>query len=277
MYADTSACTVSVVTPTAFDRKPVAACTLYHDNGPEPWLRKTSTDAWLSTGVGESIDGANGVPLAQGDIYCVVCYVAGGLEIFDVPNFSCLFSVDKFMSGKSHLMDSFILEHSDGVDRGMPKSSGEEAGPGRKENANDVEIVELAMHRWSGQHSRPFLFGILNDGTILCYHGYLFEGLEGSNKNEDGVSSENSAEKGISSGSRLRNLRFLRVSLDTYTRDDITNRNSCNRITIFKNVGGHEGLFLSGSRPSWFMVFRERLRIHPQVQNPLIFVLFISS
>ncbi|KAK4766592.1 hypothetical protein SAY87_008234 [Trapa incisa] len=264
IVGDTSACTISVVSPTAFDKKPVAACTLYHDKGPEPWLRKTSTDAWLSTGVGEPIDGADGVSLTQGDIYCVVCYATGGLEIFDVPSFTCLFSANKFMSGKSHLMDTFIPEHSDGAYRGMPKSLSEEAGPGRKEDVN-VVVVELAMHRWSGLHSRPFLFGILNDGTILCYHAYLFEGSDGGNKNEDGVSSDNSADKGTCSGSRLRNLRFLRVSLETYTRDEIINRRSSNRITIFKNVGGHEGLFLSGSRPSWFMAFRERLRIHPQL------------
>ncbi|XP_031383009.1 cleavage and polyadenylation specificity factor subunit 1 isoform X2 [Punica granatum] len=265
LVGDTSACTVSVMTPTAFERKPVAACTLYHDKGPEPWLRKTSTDAWLATGVGESIDGADGASPDQGDVYCVVCYETGGLEIFDVPNFSCLFSVDKFMSGKSHLMDTLIRELSDGAQRGMPLSSDEVAGPGRKESAKDVKIVELVMHRWSGQYSRPFLFGILNDGTILCYHAYLFEGLEGSNKNEGEGFPENSADEAVDSGSRLRNLRFLRVPLDAYTRDEMTDGNSCNRITIFKNIGGHQGFFLSGSRPAWFMVFRERLRIHPQL------------
>ncbi|KAL0000169.1 hypothetical protein SO802_019771 [Lithocarpus litseifolius] len=82
-------------TPSSFEilKKSVSACTLYHDKGPKPWLRKTSTDAWLSTGISEAIDGADGAPHAQGDILCVVCYESGALEIFDVPSFNCAISI----------------------------------------------------------------------------------------------------------------------------------------------------------------------------------------
>ncbi|KAL7003208.1 hypothetical protein U1Q18_004366, partial [Sarracenia purpurea var. burkii] len=66
------------------------------------------------------------------------------------------------------------------------------------------------------------------------------------------------------STSRLRNLRFVRVPLDTYAKEETTSGTPSQRITIFKNVGGYQGLFLSGSRPAWFMIFRERLRVHPQ-------------
>ncbi|KAL7595538.1 hypothetical protein Lser_V15G28124 [Lactuca serriola] len=41
-------------------KKEIACCTLYHDRGTEPWLRKTSTDAWLFTGVSEAIEGPDG-------------------------------------------------------------------------------------------------------------------------------------------------------------------------------------------------------------------------
>lgn len=255
------------MTPATFDgsKKFVAACTLYHDKGPEPWLRKTNPDAWLTTGIDEAIDGADGATQDQGDIYCVVCYESGALEMFDVPNFSCVFSVDKFVSGKMHLVDSFMQEELGDSQKGISLGSNESAGPGKKENAQNTKVLELAMYRWSGQHSRPFLFAILNDGTILCYHAFLFEGSESGIKNEVAVSNNNFISKGINSGSRVRNLRFLRVALDTYTREEMTIGSSCNRVTFFKNIGGYQGLFLSGSRPTWFMVIRERLRIHPQV------------
>lgn len=251
LVGDTSTCNVSVSIPPVFDssKKPVSACTLYHDKGPEPWLRKASTDAWLSTGIGEAIDGSDNSPHDQGDIYCVVCYESGDLEIFDVPNFSSVFSVEK-MSGKNNLIDTI-----------MRKDSAEE---GRKVNTQNMNVVELAMQRWSGQHSRPFLFAILSDGTILCYHAYLFEGQETASRIDS--SGQNSVNLSSISASRLRNLRFVRVSLDTYAREENSTGNYYNkRITIFKNVGGHQGLFLSGSRPTWFMVFRERLRVHPQL------------
>ncbi|KAF2311761.1 hypothetical protein GH714_026561 [Hevea brasiliensis] len=106
LIGDPSTCMVSTNTPSAFEnsRKSVSACTLYHDKGPEPWLRKASTDAWLSTGISEAIDGADGGPHDQGDIYCIVCYETGALEIFDVPNFNSVFSVDKFCLEKPILL-----------------------------------------------------------------------------------------------------------------------------------------------------------------------------
>ncbi|KAK1575122.1 hypothetical protein Q3G72_002835 [Acer saccharum] len=265
LIGDPSTCTVSIQTPAAVEssKKPISACTLYHDKGPEPWLRKTSTDAWLSTGVGEAIDGADGGPLDQGDIYCVVCYESGAMEIFDVPNFNCVFTVDKFASGRTHLVDTYVRDLKDSQ-TDINRSSEEVTGQGRKENIQNMKVVELAMQRWSGHHSRPFLFGILTDGTILCYHAYLFEGPE-TTKIEDSFSTQGSVSVTNVSSSRLRNLRFVRIPLDTYIKEEATDGVPCQRITIFKNISGYQGFFLSGSRPAWFMVFRERLRVHPQL------------
>ncbi|WRX23063.1 hypothetical protein QQP08_016247, partial [Theobroma cacao] len=226
----------------------VPACTLYHDKGPEPWLCKASTDAWLSTGIGESIDGADGGPYDQGDIYCDICYESGALEILDVPNFNCVFSVEKFAPGRTHLVDAYTLESSKDSEKVINKdsekvinkSSEELTGQGRKENVQNLKVVELAMQRWSVYHSRPFLFGILTDRTILCYHAYLFEGSENGSKVEDSVFAQNSVGLSNINASRLRNLRFIRVP-------------------------GSQGFFLSESRPGWFIVFRERLRVHPQL------------
>ncbi|XP_019254544.1 PREDICTED: cleavage and polyadenylation specificity factor subunit 1 [Nicotiana attenuata] len=271
LAGDPSSCSVSVTVPSIFEssKKSVSACTLYHDKGPEPWLRKTSTDAWLSSGMGEAIDGADGVTHDQGDVYCVVCYENGTLEIFDVPNFSCVFSVDKFVSGRTHLVDTFIQDPVNG----LKKNTEDVMGPGQKENAKDMKInvVELMMHRWIGLYSRPFLFGILADGTILCYHAYVFEGSENSSKVDGSVSSQNSIGLSSTNASRLRNLRFVRVPVENYAKEEMPSGTPSQRMSVFKNIGGSQGLFLTGSRPSWFMVFRERLRVHPQLcDGPIV-------
>ncbi|KAG8381459.1 hypothetical protein BUALT_Bualt06G0124100 [Buddleja alternifolia] len=264
LIGDPLTCTVSVTSPPVFEssNKLVSACTLYHDKGPEPWLRKTSTDAWLSTGIGEAIDGADGMTHDQSDVYCVLCYENGNLEIFDVPNFSSVFSFDKFVSGKSHIVDTF--SHSNGSDPvKLMKKDSEDVGHDRKESTNSVQVVELSMQRWDPEHSRPFLLGILSDGSILCYHAYIYEVSENASKVEGAASSQSS--------SRLRNLRFMRVALDPYAREETSSGISSQRMTIFKNVGGLQGLFLSGPRPAWFMMFRERLRVHPQVcDGPIV-------
>ncbi|XP_058204748.1 cleavage and polyadenylation specificity factor subunit 1 isoform X2 [Rhododendron vialii] len=273
LVGDPSTCMVSSSVPTVLEssKKTISACTLYRDKGPEPWLRKTSTDAWLSTGIEEAIDGTDGTSHDQGDIYCVVCYESGTLEIFDVPNFSCVFSVDAFVSGKTYLLDTFIQDPSGDPQKLLINDSEELPGQGRKENTHNLKVVELTMQRWSGQHSRPYLFGILTDGTILCYHAYLFEASEIASKNEEVVSVQNSVNLSSASTSRLRNLRFVRVPLDSYAREETLSGTPCQRITIFKNVGGYQGLFLSGSRPAWFMIFRERLRVHPQLcDGPIV-------
>ncbi|KAJ0713950.1 putative cleavage/polyadenylation specificity factor, A subunit [Helianthus annuus] len=244
LVGDPSTCTMSINNLASFQtsKKSITACTLYHDRGTEPWLRKTSTDAWLLTGVSEAA--VEGPDPDQGDIYCVICYESGTLEIYDVPNFSCVFSVDSFVSGRLFIGDNLFQESSDDSQK----------------LSQNMKVVELAMHRWHGENSRPFLFGILTDGTILCYHAYMYE--EGS---------ENASKSQPINTSRLKNLRFSRVSLDTYTREEMSAETHFPRITMFKNVGGCPGFFLSGSRPAWFMKFRERIRIHPQLcDGPII-------
>ncbi|XP_010555627.1 PREDICTED: cleavage and polyadenylation specificity factor subunit 1 [Tarenaya hassleriana] len=262
LIGDPSTCTVSISSPAILEssKKKISACTLYHDKGLEPWLRKASTDAWLSSGVGEAIDGGDGGPQDQGDIYCVLCYETGALEIFDVFGFSCVFSVDKFASGRTHLYDMPIQESESELDK-----TSEGGAATRKDNIQKTKVVEVSMQRWSGNHTRPFLFAILADGTILCYHAFLYEGVDGT-KAENPVSLPNPVGLNASSGaSKLRNLKFLRIPLDTFTREEASNGVLAQRITMFKNISGHQGFFLSGSRPGWCMLFRERLRFHPQL------------
>lgn len=260
--ADYCTCTLSVNAPSIFisSSERIAACTLYRDRGPEPWLRKTRSDAWLSTGIAEAIDGNGTSSHDQSDIYCIICYESGKLEIFEVPSFRCVFSVENFISGEALLVDKFsqlIYEDSTKERYDCTKASL------KKEAGDSIRIVELAMHRWSGQFSRPFLFGLLNDGTLLCYHAFSYEASE-SNVKRVPLSPQGSADHHNASDSRLRNLRFHRVSIDITSREDIPTLGR-SRITTFNNVGGYEGLFLSGTRPAWVMVCRQRLRVHPQV------------
>ncbi|KAL0902907.1 hypothetical protein M5K25_028407 [Dendrobium thyrsiflorum] len=267
LIGDLSTCTASIYVPSilANSTDSVSACTLYIDKGPDSWLRRASTDAWLSSGIAETIDGNDGSYHEQGDIYCLLCYESGTLDIYDVPNFKCVFSVDKFVSGKSHLVDRSVREPFKPYQKIKSKTSNESADLGRKEPPEKMKVVELVMQRWSGPYCRPFLFAVLNDGTMLCYQAYLYEGLDSYSKNEEVVSPNNSVDPSSVSASRFRNLRFIRVPTDFTVREEPSNMVIQPKITIFKNIAGYQGFFLSGSRPAWFMVCRERLRVHPQL------------
>lgn len=265
IVGDPSACTVSLSTPPILKSSadPIAACSLYHDGGPEPWLRKTSTDAWLSTGAADDLEGTDGSPQDHGDIYCIICRESGRLDLFEVPSFRCVYSLDKFMSGKSILVDTYLPDvygDTQGTTKEQSEASSEEI---KKEAGNKMKVVEICMQKWSGQFGRPFLFAILTDGTMLCYHAYLFEGQDSSGKAE-GTSTGETATNSIST-SRLRNLRFVRVFLESMTRDEAGPEASGQRIVNFRNIGGYQGAFLTGARPAWLMVCRERLRVHPQL------------
>uniref|UniRef100_A0A7N0U7D7 Cleavage and polyadenylation specificity factor subunit 1 n=1 Tax=Kalanchoe fedtschenkoi TaxID=63787 RepID=A0A7N0U7D7_KALFE len=266
LVGDLSTCTLSVNVPPIFEvcKKSITACTLYHDKGPEPWLRKSSTDAWLTSGIGEGIDGNDGAAQDQGDIYCVVCYNNGSMGIYDVPNFTCVFSADNVASGKSHLVDSAIPDPSRDTQSVGGTKIEDVSGLSKRAIMEDIKVVEIAMRRWPGQHSRPFIFVILSDGTVLCYHAYICEGLDNASK-LDSVPGQSSTNLNNISASRLRNLRFVRIPLDSYTREKSTDHKPSQRMTIFKNVGSYQGLFLSGSKPAWFMICRERVRVHPQL------------
>jgi cleavage and polyadenylation specificity factor subunit 1 len=262
--ADHSTCTISLTAPATFasPTERISSCTLYCDRGPEPWLRKARTDAWLSAGTVEATGGNDSYSHDGSEIYCIICYESGKLEIFEVPSFKCAFSVENFISGPAILFDDISHTSTKDAVAVVPDITKVSM---KKEEANNIKVVELAMHRWSGLFSRPFLFGLLNDGTLLCYHAYYYEGSE-SNAHCAPLSLHCSSDLDNSSDSRLKNLRFRRVSIDVSLRDDIPSF-AQPRITVFNNVGGYEGLFLGGPRPTWVFVCRQRFRVHPQVSK----------
>ncbi|CAO2041474.1 unnamed protein product [Urochloa humidicola] len=240
LIGDHSTCTVSFNAPAIFasSSERISSCTLYHDRGPEPWLRKARTDAWLSTGIGEATDGNDSSSHDQSDIYCIICYESGKLEFFEVPSFKCVFSVENFVSGPAILFDDFSHISTKDTVMGVRDTTKVSV---KKEEANNIKIVELAMYRWSESIARS---------APLSPHG--------------------SSDLNSASDSRLRNLRFRRVSIDVSTRDDISSF-ARPRITIFNNVGGYEGLFVGGPRPTWVFVCRQRFRVHPQLcDGPIV-------
>ncbi|ERN13281.1 cleavage and polyadenylation specificity factor subunit 1 isoform X2 [Amborella trichopoda] len=272
LTGDPATCTITSSLPAVFENlsDPITACTFYHDKGPEPWLRKASPDAWLSSGVAEALDGSDGSQHDQGDIYCLVCYESGRLEIFDVPSFKCLFSVDRFLTVRTHLFDAHHQESFKDLHKAKSSYS-EDSDQLEKEAVKNMKVVELCMHRWSGQYGRPFLFAGLADGSTLCYHAYLYEGQDNMTKLDDSNSAENVVEASNTSTSRLRNLRFIRVSLQSLTREESPGVVSYRKIITFMNIGGHQGAFIAGSRPAWLIVCRERLRIHHQLcDGPIV-------
>ncbi|KAM0946693.1 hypothetical protein DsansV1_C08g0078221 [Dioscorea sansibarensis] len=113
MNFDLSICTMPAnVPPIRTSNEPISACTLYHERGPEPWLWKTSTDAWLSSRVAEAVDGNGRLYQSQGAMCCLICYVSGRQDIYEVSSFRCVFSVDNFISETARLVVKHICAPS---------------------------------------------------------------------------------------------------------------------------------------------------------------------
>ncbi|KAJ3679867.1 hypothetical protein LUZ60_016145 [Juncus effusus] len=247
LIGDSATCTISLSTPQIFSTsnssEKVTACTLYSDAGPHTWLKSTSSDAWLTN----PTDSSDASPTASAaDVYCLVCYETGRMEIYEIPGFKPVFTVNNFISGNTLLTDGLNSQNDESVKK--------------EEDGLNLRVVEIVMHKWPGRHSKPYLFGVLNDGTLLSYRAYFYE------KAAD-VSGDITTDV-TDDVSRLRNLRFVRIQTDTNTREDEETSGNINkgrnRISVFNNVGGYQGLFVSGSRPVWMMVCRNRIRPHPQ-------------
>lgn len=261
---DPSSCNISVSAPPMFQSSgdPITACSLYQDRGPSLWLRRTSMDAWLAPSF-DPVDISDGSDTNQGDIYCVVCKQNGRLELYELPNLICVFSANEFTHGNRFLFDS----------RAPPKTStmwaslkeGMEAqiqDVAKQDPSASLHVIEVCLEKWSDKFGRPFLLAILSDGTFLCYHAYLYEGADNSSLTEEGDTPETGVLGTITS--RLKNLRFVRLSLDRASgEEDIATLRPT--IVPFRNVGGLRGAYVTGSRPVWLMNFRERLQVHPQL------------
>ncbi|CAM6094104.1 unnamed protein product [Calypogeia fissa] len=219
----------------------ITACSLFSDKAPGCWMRRC-------------IDRSN--QGAQSDVYCIICRESGNLEIFGLPDFSCIFSIKKFIFGRAILSNY--------------KFWGKEGAANRSEDNTDVErelqedsklvVTDVCMVTWDQKFGRPFLLAILSDGTMLCYHAYSFEDTDGSTL--DNLILD---DKEVTPSAKY--LHFVRLPLDWVSAEEQGNLPVLQvspRFVPFKNVGNVQGVFATGARPAWLMVCRERIRVHPQ-------------
>lgn len=260
---DPTSCNISVTAPSMFQTSgdPVTACSLYQDRGPSPWLRRTSMDAWLAPSF-DLVDISDGSDTNQGDVYCVICKRSGRLELYELPNLICVFSVNEFAHGHRFLFDTRAPSRifMEGLQKEGVETQNQDAT--KQDPSASLHVLEVCMEKWSDKFGRPFLLAVLSDGTSLCYHAYLYEGTDNNLVIEEGSEPETNVLGNVTS--RLKNLRFVRLALDRASgeEDVATLRPS---IVLFRNVSGLRGAFVTGSRPVWLMNFRERLQVHPQL------------
>lgn len=241
----------------------VTACSLYVDRGSPPWLRGAVSDARLSK---------SNSPPSTSDAYCIVARKSGRLEFYELENLRCVYSVRNFTQGSTVFVDEKVYhEYTVNGLEIIPESEEQDDGDPEFEMGLQIVVSEVRMVKWDKRYGRPFLFAILSDDSILSYHAFIFE------KDMNGYSDEVSAIASTRDDcdivqpairSRLSGLRFARVSLEWISgvEEGLEPTASGQRIFFFSNIGSIEGAFLTGPRPQWLMIFRERIRAHPQVQ-----------
>lgn len=238
----------------------ITACSLFLDKAPGCWMRKTS-----------------GLPSKQGvqkaaDVYCIICRESGNLEIFGLPEFSCTFSLKKFIYGRTILSNH--KGHGNGNNHGASNGGSEDdtaAAAVERELQEESRLVvtNVCMETWGKKFGRPFLFAILSDGTMLCYHAYSFEDPENNGllDNNHIVFDDREAAAATTITPAAKNLHFVRLPIEWVCTEEPENVPAFQvtpKFVSFKNVGNVQGLFVTGSRPAWLMVCRERVRVHPQ-------------
>jgi cleavage and polyadenylation specificity factor subunit 1 len=221
----------------------ITACSLFVDKAPGCWM-KTTTDI------------LKGVEEGQADVFCIICRENGNLEIFGLSEVTCIFVVKKFVYGRT-VLSNYKLPGQDGAANGSSDGTDFER---ELQEESELTVTSVHMETWGKTFGRPFLFAILSDGTMLCYHAYSFEVTEGSTLetvviNEDEVSPT------------VKDLHFVRLPVDwviSAEQGNLPASEVAPKFVSFKHVGNEQGLFVTGPRPAWLMVCRERIRVHPQ-------------
>ncbi|KAJ7555735.1 hypothetical protein O6H91_05G052500 [Diphasiastrum complanatum] len=263
---ETQTVSAAVTSSLYHSEDPVTACSLHHDKG-HRWFRRLSGDMWHTLGVPDVLERDLGFSFDQGDIYCIICRESGKFEIYELPGMTCVYSVDRFTYGFSVLIDSSVSSKGAVCNGTLPTAQDESNKDSLPEAGIKLKVVSVCMETWGEKFESPFLFAVLNDGTLLCYHAFCYEGYESnSTVEEEGLVNGIAINKDTSSA-RFRNLRFVRAPLDLVSAgEEVAEGSSVDsqRIISFKNVGGMRGVFLTGARPMWLMLCRERIRPHPQ-------------
>ncbi|KAG6554300.1 hypothetical protein Mapa_004216 [Marchantia paleacea] len=249
VVGDPDSCSLNISSPSILQSSAgaITACTLFTDKAPGYWMRRTSDPTWSS----KNAD--------QGRVYCILCRENGNLEIHDLPGFDCVFRVKRFTYGMMILSNYFLPSTQEATKAAEPESVIE--GEGLLQDESKHFVTDISMETWGKKFGRPFLFAMLSDGTMLCYHAYSYEDTEGNDLDSVTVNNEESFPSS-------KNLRFVRTPVDWVSEDEQEDGAPSPRITPkfvrFSNVGNVQGLFVTGARPAWLMVCRERIRVHPQ-------------
>lgn len=182
----------------------------------------------------------------------------GVLEIFSVPNFNLVYSVDNFPSAPSVLADNVKLFITD-LDSTISKMK---------------EILMCGLGRNS---KKPLLFA-RSESELIVYEAYSFTDVEITNHLKirfkkisnlllnTVIPIEYSLESNqeplpITDGGRFSSSRGRHNSLPNLRERWLQKRRW---LREFRNIGGYHGVFLAGFRPHWFiMTDRCELRIHP--------------
>ncbi|KAL2641921.1 hypothetical protein R1flu_009508 [Riccia fluitans] len=248
---DPDACSLDISSPSVLQNSAglVTACTLFTDKAPGCWMRRTSDPAWSS----KNAD--------QAAVYCILCRENGNLEIHDLPGFTCVFRVKKFNYGKT-ILSNYILPSNNQDASGTTEPETLAEAESQLQEESKYFVTDICMETWGKKFGRPFLFAILSDGTMLCYHAYSYEDTEGNDLDAVTVNNEESIPSS-------KNLRFVRTPVDWVSGDEQEDEEGGKvqitpKLVRFSNVGNVQGLFVTGARPTWLMVCRERIRVHPQ-------------
>ncbi|GBG62092.1 hypothetical protein CBR_g28568 [Chara braunii] len=119
----------------------VTACSLYRDRHPHAWLVDHLADKETQQTLGSDQSKSKGEgcqPRAESCVYCVACRRSGRLELYSLPAFACVFSVEGFHLGKSVLINRGGQTDGEGMGK-RPLTKIIEEGEGETETAMDEE------------------------------------------------------------------------------------------------------------------------------------------
>ncbi len=261
LATDPATSTMTISSPSSFASNTdlITAFSLYQDKGPYCWLRRACKDSSERSQLSTAPD--------QGKVFCVICRQTGRLEIYELPHVTCVFSVENFNYGMSVLWDNKVSEKRVSSNAALRDGAEEDETAGEdmlREAASQLLVTQVCFERWGEKFGRPFLLATLSDGTMLCYHAFCYEVPETGDALEyaDSIGRGNAKET-----PRLGHLRFVRMPIDWVSGEDegVGEKNPTLQFYPFRNVGSMSGVFVTGSRPAWLMICRQRIRCHPQV------------
>jgi hypothetical protein len=96
----------------------------------------------------------------QDNVYCVLCWKSGRLEIYDLPRVTCVFAVDYFNHGMSVLWDQKVLERRANTNAALKEGAEEDKAHGDdilRESGLSLHVTHIyLLRRLGGNVQTPF-------------------------------------------------------------------------------------------------------------------------